>query len=428
MLHLMSARTPAASVRRLKARKRSLSSPTFLSVFSGLGGLDLGLEKAGFTNVGCIEFDPVARESLKANHPRRRLISPHDVTSVAQQLKPRDLGLKRRQLFILAGGPPCQPFSKAAQWSHKAMKGMKDPRAKCFASFIQLIERFLPRVVLIENVQGFVSGRNNAIAKLEKSLRQINKTEGTSYKLSWKVVDASQYGVPQRRYRAILVARRDGSDFKFPDPLTLQAPVTAWEALRGLRVKTNVPARPEHWGELLPSIPEGWNYQWHTRRGGGESLFGYRTRFWSFLLKLSKRAPAWTISAQPGPYTGPFHWKNRPLTKSELLRLQSFPASWKVSGDRADQVRQIGNATPPLLAEIVGRAIATQMRKKGYRSAPKLSIPRARNAIPRREPVTRIPRKFRKLIKKRADHPGTGRGPSPVVISSSDRGEQRKAA
>lgn len=419
---------PALAKVTSSRRKSRQKTPTILSAFSGLGGLDLGLEKAGFRNVGCIEFDPIARASLKANWPKRRLIHPHDITIVAQSLQPCDVGLRRRQLSMLAGGPPCQPFSKAAQWSHKAMQGMKDPRAKCLAGFVQLIDRFLPSVVLIENVQGFASGRHNAVAKLNKSLREINRKSGTSYRLFSKIVDASEHGVPQKRNRAILIAFRDGRAFEFPVPLTLSEPVTAWEAFRGLTTTKRAPNRPENWGALLPSIPEGQNYLWHTRHGGGRSLFGYRTRFWSFLLKLSKRQPAWTIPAQPGPYTGPFHWENRPLTRSELLRLQSFPASWKVKGDRPDQVRQIGNATPPLLAELIGRAVAAHLLGKRFNGSPKLAIPRARSEIPRAERVRPIPRKFEKLIKRRADHPGTGRGPCPIPLTSTDQAKQRKAA
>jgi DNA (cytosine-5)-methyltransferase 1 len=256
------------------------------------------------------------------------------------------------------------------------MQGMKDPRAKCLAGFIQLVDRFLPKAVVIENVQGFATGRRNGISRLEKGLCDINRKNKTAYKLRTKVVDASDYGVPQRRSRAILVAFRNGAEFDFPAATTAQDPVTAWEALRGLAKPKSAPRRPRHWGGLLPSIPEGMNYLWHTRKGGGRSLFGYRTRFWSFLLKLSKREPAWTIPANPGPYTGPFHWKSRPLTIKELLRLQSFPASWRVCGSRVDQVRQVGNATPPLLAEHVARKVRTALDGTEYRAKPTLTMPR----------------------------------------------------
>src|SRR5207302_1512865 len=94
-----------------------------------------------------------------------------------------------------------------------------------------------------------------------------------------------------------------------------------------------------YWTGLLPSIPEGRNYLYHTRHGGGVELFGSRRRYWSFLLKLAQDLPAWTIPAKPGPSTGPFHWESRPLAVEELLRIQSFPADWNIAGNRTTQVK-----------------------------------------------------------------------------------------
>src|SRR6185312_12245754 len=107
------------------------------------------------------------------------------------------------------------------------------------------------------------------------------------------------------------------------------------------------------WADLLPSIPPGMNYLWHTDRGGGEPLFGWRRRYWSFLLKLAPDQPSWTIQAQPGPATGPFHWDNRRLTGREMARLQTFPDDIQITGSLADAQRQIGNAVPSLLAEVL---------------------------------------------------------------------------
>src|SRR5205085_2163673 len=101
------------------------------------------------------------------------------------------------------------------------------------------------------------------------------------------------------------------------------------------------PRASGRWADLLPSIPEGENYQFHTRKGDGVPLFGYRTKFWSFLLKLDRSEPAWTIPAQAGPSTRPFHWNNRPLTIKELARLQTFPTKWRFAGMQRDQIRQI---------------------------------------------------------------------------------------
>ena len=185
----------------------------------------------------------------------------------------------------------------------------------------------------------------------------------------------------------------------------------AWDAL--IRVSNShapLPRLSGKWASLLPSIPEGKNYQWHTEAGGGVPLFGFRTRFWSFLLKLAKDKPAWTLQAQPGPATGPFHWHNRPLTIKERLRLQSFPANWKVSGNYRQQAHQIGNATPPLLAEVIGRAIGEQFFKLRYEAHPNLRIERQAE-IPPPESICVVPQEYRHLEGIHPAHPGVGKGP-----------------
>src|SRR5207249_3243156 len=131
---------------------------------------------------------------------------------------------------------------------------------------------------------------------------------------------------------------------------------TAWDAIGDLDDEHwPLELKPTgKWTGLLKSIPEGKNYLWHTPRGGGDPLFGWRTRYWSFLLKLSKRQPSWTIQAEPGPATGPFHWRNRLLSVEELARLQTFPHGFQVVGNRRSAQRQIRNAVPGALGELPG--------------------------------------------------------------------------
>ena len=93
--------------------------------------------------------------------------------------------------------------------------------------------------------------------------------------------------------------------------------------------------------DLLPAIPEGENYLFHTNRGAGVPLFGWRTRFWNFLFKLAKDRPSWTIQARPGPATGPFHWTNRRLSARELCRLQTFPDGLRFDRGRNDVQRML---------------------------------------------------------------------------------------
>jgi DNA (cytosine-5)-methyltransferase 1 len=164
------------------------------------------------------------------------------------------------------------------------------------------------------------------------------------------------------------------------------------------------------WAALLPSIPEGSNYLWHTRRGGGLPLFGWRTRYWNFLLKLAKDRPSWTIQAQPGSATGPFHWTSRKLSSRELARLQTFPDEVNLPASRNEIQRMLGNAVPSLMAEVVAREIAVQLLgARPYVGEPKL-LPPDRGKPPDPEPVLPVSRPYRALIDDHADHPGTGLG------------------
>lgn len=389
----------------------TVSPPKALSAFSGLGGLDLGLEAAGFEVIGCIEQDPVARRSLKLNRGEWRIIDPPDIAAAADALTTKELGLEPGELALLCGAPPCQPYSKAAMWANSAWAGFDDDRAKPLVSFLKLVETFLPRLVVMENVPGFVTGPRSVDWVVTEVLESINRHTGSKYRVSSAVLDAADYGVPQRRRRAIVVAIRDGLEMIWPAPTHAEEPVRAWDAIHDLS-EEEVPSAVGKWAQLLPSIPEGSNYLWHTSRGGGLPLFGYRTRYWSFLLKLARDQPSWTLPAQPGPSVGPFHWDNRPLTAAEALRLQSFPADWSVEGTRREQVRQIGNATPPLLAEVMGRALLSFVDREMLREP--LTFEIARQAtIPRATPPRAVPHQFRHLVGTHPDHPGAGAGPRP---------------
>lgn len=235
---------------------------------------------------------------------------------------------------------------------------------------------------------------------------------------------AADYGVPQLRYRLFIVAGRDGRAFDFPPQthfaesesdqtslVNLTTYRTAWDAIGDV-----VPGADEDlamrgkWAELLPSIPEGENYLWHTERGGGQPLFGWRRRFWSFLLKLAKARPSWTIQAQPGPSTGPFHWESRRLSMRELCRLQTFPDDVEVIGSYRSVHRQVGNAVPSLLAEVLGRAIRTSIFGERPAGSPLRLLPPDRSPAPAPNRTRPVPHRYRRLAGKHAAHPGTGRG------------------
>ena len=386
------------------------------SAFSGIGGLDLGLEHAGFSTIAGIENDTVARRSLALNRPNLQCLSPHDINEVASHLHPCDLGIAKGELSLLAAGPPCQPFSNAAQWSRTGARGLGDHRTQTLYSLLTLIERLLPRAILIENVPGFVKGNRSALSILEERLEAVNCWNGTRYRLACRILNAADFGVPQRRKRAILIAFRCGAVPTWPAPTHRDHPVRAWDALHNV-CPTKPPAPSGRFAALLPSIPEGQNYQFFTERGEGPPLFGYRRRFWSFLLKLAKIEPAWTVPANPGPATGPFHWDSRPLAPEEILRLQTFPSSWKLDGTHREQVRQAGNATPPLLAEILGRSIAAQLCGDKIGGNPVLAIPRS-EFVPPPTPPRPVAAEYMAFAGHHDPHPGAGRGPRPRLRQS----------
>ena len=282
-------------------------------------------------------------------------------------------------------GPPCQPFSKSSYWRSDT-KRLRDPRARTLFSFLDYVEELQPSVFMLENTQGFgYIGKDEGLKLIERRIRRINKRTGSNYRVNHSVLNAAEYGVPQIRTRFFLVSHRDGLQLKFPTPthakLTSDSSppnnnntkpmtpfTTAWDAIGRLEsCCTDSLKMRGIWAELLPSIPEGRNYLWHTNRGEGFSLFGWRTRYWSFLLKLAKAQPSWTIQASAGPATGPFHWSNRQLSTDEVAALQTFPQTFVFKGARKSIIRQIGNAVPCLLGEVIGREIGKQFFGKKIR-------------------------------------------------------------
>ena len=309
-----------------------------LSLFSGAGGLDLGLETAGFEVALCVERDRWSCETLCARRRKLPEWGPTDVHQVSPEKLLKQAGIRKRELTLLAGGPPCQPFSKAGQWARGSTARLADPRAATLKAFFDVAEAALPEVLLLENVAGMVSGRTRDLDLfLARAFRRLNRARGAHYDPQVLRVNAAEYGVPQLRERVILVAHRSGIRLELPEPTHLapdEASVrgkdpfrTAWDAIGDLDLPAfEADLLPRgRYGRLLPSVPEGSNYLWHTPRGGGEPLFGWRTRYWTFLLKLSKSKPSWTIAAQPGPGCGPFHWRSRMLSTRGALQAPNLP-------------------------------------------------------------------------------------------------------
>lgn len=403
-----------------------------ISLYTGVGGLDFGMEAAGFRTVVAVEMNRAASEALRLNRPRWNLIEG-DIHEVSSRALLDRAGLQCGDADLLIGGPPCQPFSKSGYWVTGDALRLDDPRANTLAAFLRVLRDTKPRAFLLENVHGLAYSRKaEGLEFLLSGIQQVNREAKTQYVVHWKVLNAADYGVPQTRERVFLIGSRDGTIFRFPKPTHaaqeglgpgLEPHRTAWDAIGDL------PRNPKDeaglavngkWGDLLPSIPEGSNYLWHTNRGGGQQLFGWRTRYWSFLLKLAKARPSWTLQAKPGPYIGPFHWANRRLTAIEMCRLQTFPDGLQFRCSRGEVQKLLGNAVPALLAEILGCEIRTQLLGSARRQkAPKLLPPQGKRTPPP-EPVGRVPRRYWSLIDDHADHPGEGKGRRALAARAAD--------
>jgi len=396
-----------------------------ISLFSGIGGLDFGFEAAGFHTKVALELDKTSCRTIRLN--RDWAVIEDDINKVASETILQAGQLRAGEVDMLIGGPPCQPFSKAGYWARGDSLRLDDPRADTLTGYLRVLRDTRPRAFLLENVYGLAyAGKDEGLRHILDGIEQINREVGTNYKVSWKVVNCAEYGVPQVRERVFLIGSREGHTFRFPatthakpeelvsDLFSTKEPFrTAWDALGDLPLPS-----PEElqtlrpggkWGELLPSIPEGQNYLWHTSRGGGEPLFGWRTRYWSFLLKLSKRLPSWTVQAQPGSAIGPFHWDSRRLSFRELCRLQTFPDSLKVDCGRTEMQRMLGNAVPSLVGEVLAREIRAQLLDSPI-TTPLQLLPPRRVDTPPPALVTEVPVKYHEHIGVHDAHPGTGKG------------------
>lgn len=395
-----------------------------ISLYTGIGGLDFGFEAAGFSTAIAIELDAAACHTMRLN--RKWRVVESDIHKVSSSKIMEIAGVDIGEADVLIGGPPCQPFSKSSYWAQGDSLRLDDPRSDTLTAYLRVLRDLQPRAFLLENVHGIAfKNKDEGLQYLLKGIDQINRETGSKYSVHWQKINAADYGVPQMRERIFLIGSRDGTPFEFPKPthgdiksqdLFDQVPLlpykTAWDALGDLPQKNLDPSLKVggKWGDLLPSIPEGENYLWHTNRGGGQSLFGWRTRYWSFMLKLAKSRPSWTIQAQPGSSVGPFHWANRKLTPHEMCRIQTFPDGLVFDSGRTDIQKMIGNAVPSLLAEVLAKEIRKQLLgHTRIRNRLKL-IPSARDDRAPPEKVKPLPPKYRVYLGDHEDHPGEGKG------------------
>ena len=344
-----------------------------LDLFCGCGGISEGYFLAGFDIAGGIDFNEYATITFQHNFKTAKVFNI-DITTFSND--------KIRQEFndvdIIVGGPPCQGFSSANRWQ----KEMEDPRNKLFFEYIRFVQIIRPKIIMIENVRGLLT-RVNGYA-----IERIKDILGTQdYNISFKVLDASDYGVPQNRKRAIIVGvRKDFKDIFFDfDSVEKKIKTTVEDAIGELydfeqnsnetKVLTSNPDSPlrlflrrkdnrildqdivypaQKVQERISHVPQGGNWKdvptelWPSDR---------QNRHSSAYKRLDPKTQSCTIDTG-NAHSNYFHpLYNRIPTIRESARLQSFPDSFEFQGPRGSKYRQIGNAVPPLLAKAIADAI-----------------------------------------------------------------------
>lgn len=319
--------------------------PKAIDLFSGCGGLTLGLTRAGFRVIGAVEIDPLAVETYRANHKQvfvwKKNIAKISVTQVMKQFD-----LKPGQLDLLAGCPPCQGFSTMTTLNGR--RGMNDARNDLVFQFLRFVRGLKPKTVMMENVPG--------LAKDVRILKVVAALKRMGYHCKHEVLDASDYGVPQRRRRFILVGGL-GKEIPFGKKARKKRTVREAFARLGKRAKTdplhNLPEeRSAKVMERIRAIPKnggsrldlGFEHQLdcHRRCDGFKDVYGRMS--WD---DVSPTITGGCFNPSKGRFLHPT--KNRTITMREAALLQTFPVSYffSVKRGKSPVAQMIGNALPP---------------------------------------------------------------------------------
>ena len=345
----------------------SVLMPNVLSIFSGGGGIDCGFKKAGFQICFSTDFWKPACDTLEKNKVGK-LVVCDDIRNIDYEAQLAKIGMKKSDIDVLVGGPPCPAYSKSRFYRTDKKRALEDENSFTLFEYFRALDEIRPKVFFFENVFGFVYKPHKAAFDLLKS-----KANEYGYEINFKVVNTANYGIPQTRERFICVGvRKDfGKKFIFPEETHYDPEksngneeqkklpwVTCGDVIGDLDYDLpedkDMQAGSKH-KELLKLVPPGDNYLYFTeKRGYPNPIFKWRSRYWSFLLKLSPTQASFSNNM------GPFHWKNRFFRINEIKRIQTVDDTYDLCGDFRDQWRQVGNAVPVKMAQIIATAIGEQ--------------------------------------------------------------------
>lgn len=332
---------------------------TSIELFAGAGGLALGLEQAGFKHLACIDFYKEATDTMEANRPEWNVMC-EDVADVASRDLEKEFKIKKGELDLLSGGAPCQSFSYAGK-----RLGLEDVRGTMFYHYATFLHKLQPKMFLFENVKGLL---NHDGGKTYETILNIFEDEG--YITQHKVLNAWDYGCPQKRERLITIGiRKDLANklsFSYPVPheykpvirdVKLDSNPTKEECQFYSEYKANIYKLVPpggYWRDIDPEIAKEYmKGSWYL--GGGKT---------GMLRRMSLDEPSLTVLTSPAmKQTDRCHpIEVRPFTYRENARFQTFPDDWIFCGKLSDKYRQIGNAVPVNLAKEIGISIANCLK------------------------------------------------------------------
>lgn len=350
-----------------------------VSVFSGGGGLDLGLETAGFQTLAAVELDAWACWTLRTNQAKQRAlpsgqtyldgtqILERDVRAVSGAALLRRIGAQPGQLGLLCGGPPCVPFSVAGP-----REGLTSETGRLFEDYARLLRVLRPRAFVFENVRGLLTAAGAGGERGGAWPSILERLRAAGYRVSWRIIDAADFGVPQHRERIIVVGLRGMQGPLFSFPAATHGPAsrhsrpwaTVWDALREL------PPAASNLSEAPDENHVGRAHTDAVRASFAATPQGRRNdRFKRDRLRWDR--PAKVVRAQGKPKrdgSGGKHSSHqaihpeepRQLTVRECARIQSFPDWYSFPPTFCNGYRVVGDAVPPLLAAAVGHALIEQ--------------------------------------------------------------------
>ena len=329
---------------------------TNIELFAGAGGLALGVEKAGFNTLGLIEFDKDAADTLKKNRPNWNVIND-DIANISCLDLEKYFSIKKGELDLLSGGAPCQAFSYAGK-----RLGLEDARGTLFYHYALFLEKLQPKMFLFENVRGLLTHDHG---KTYSTMLDIFTRAG--YTIDKQVLNAWNYGVPQKRERLITIGIRNDlvgkTEYRFPKAhsykpvlrdVLLDCPdgpgVPYGEKKR--KIFELVPAGG-YWRDIDPAIAKEYMKSCWDMEGGRTGI----------LRRMSLGEPSLTVLTSPSQkQTERCHpLEARPFTVRENARCQTFPDDWEFCGNVSAQYKQVGNAVPVNLAYDIAKEIANSL-------------------------------------------------------------------